>query len=417
MVIRKSLCLFCSLGCGLAFRMKGEEAIAIDYDGPICPRGHYNFELINHPERLTQPLIGKRPVKWEEAVKHIKDELKQFKPEEVAVAVAPILNNEAAAAAVKLANGLGTTNLSVIGSPADLEAYSPEPGATLDEIENAEALLIVGDLLTRSAVLSKRVNKVKYGARGNKIIVVDPNRSHTAWFATRHLQIESGTEARALTGDFSDFQAAKSGVIVIAPSERIKRNDLVVHFTRQLAAASPNKKVSTFYEQGNTFGFGELIAKGLPYGELLGRIDAGEIKAMIMIGDDLAASSPELAKKIRHLRFTVLANFFAREQTDETLVTLPLAGHLETGGSVSFPDGRRMTVEPVVPKVGAKSVLEIAELLGAGDDSLAGRARPPLDPAEVKDISVSAPYPPANITHFGNNNLVKRFFWYKVNNE
>lgn len=415
-MVKKSICLFCSLGCELAFRMKGREAAAIDYPGPLCPRGHYNFELINHPERLTRPLIGKRPVKWDEAIKHIKDELKQFKPDEVAVAIAPLLNNDSAAAAVKLASGLGTTNVSVIGSPADLEAYFPEAGATLDEIENAEALLIVGDLLTRSAVLSKRVNKVKYGARGNKIIVVDPNKSHTAWFATRHLAIEPGTEALALTGDFADFQAAKSGVIVIAPSEQIKRNDLVVHFAKKLAAASQNKKVVSFYEHGNTFGFGGLIANGLPYKELLAKIDAGEIKAMIMIGDDLAASSPELAKKIRHLKFTVLANFFAREQTDDTLVTLPLASHLETGGIVSFPDGRQVTVEPVVSKVGAKSVLEIAELLGGGSAQLAERSRPPLDPAEVKNISAGEAYPLANITHFGNNNLVKHFFWHKVNN-
>jgi predicted molibdopterin-dependent oxidoreductase YjgC len=359
---------------------------------------------MNHPDRLTRPLIGGRQTNWEEAIGFIKEELKQFQPEEIAVGISPTLNNESAAAAIRLANGLGTANLSVIGSRADLEAYQPEIGSSLKELESSAVLLIVGDILTRSPVLSKRVNQVKYGKRGNKIIVIDSKASHTSWFAT------------AVAEPLKEFNSAASGTIVIVPSARIKRNDLAVNFARQLAASSPNKKVITYYEQGNVFGCGRIIEDGLPYAELLRQIEAGEIKAMIMLGDDLAASEPALEKKIRHLKLTVLADYFPREQADDTLVTLPLASHLEAGGTFSFPDGRQASVEAVAPKVGMKSVGEIAELLGAGDATLKKREQVPLEPSAVEGFSFDEDYPLANITHFGNNNLVKRFFWYKVNN-
>ena len=72
---RNTICLFCSLGCGVAFRTSNDLVTAIDYDkenpvnlGSLCPRGYYNFELINHPQRLMYPQIGKNKVSWNEAV-------------------------------------------------------------------------------------------------------------------------------------------------------------------------------------------------------------------------------------------------------------------------------------------------------------------------------------------------------------
>ena len=39
---------------------------------------------------------------------------------------------------------------------------------------------------------------MKYGKRGNKVIVIDPNQSHTSSFATTNLKLNHGTEAPLL---------------------------------------------------------------------------------------------------------------------------------------------------------------------------------------------------------------------------
>ena len=92
--IRKSICLFCSLGCGVAFRCDGDQVKELDYDkenpicnGALCPRGHYNIELLTHPGRLMEPMIGKRIVSWNEALAFILQELKQFKSEELGIVI------------------------------------------------------------------------------------------------------------------------------------------------------------------------------------------------------------------------------------------------------------------------------------------------------------------------------------------
>ena len=92
---------------------------------------------------------------------------------------------------------------------------------TVEEIEQADTLLIVGDILTRSPVLSHRINKVKYGKRGNKVIVIDPNQSHTSWFATTHLKLNHGTEAPLLAALIKIISDDNHKGLVNADLERV----------------------------------------------------------------------------------------------------------------------------------------------------------------------------------------------------
>ena len=470
--IRKSLCLFCSLGCGVAFRCNGDQAKELDYDkenpvcnGALCPRGHYNIELLTHPGRLMEPMIGRRRVGWSEALAFFHQELKLFRPEEIGLVLSTNASCEDACLAARLAKLIGTDKLAAAGEPADLEAYRGYqygvPGAQLaklEEIDNSEALLIAGDLLVRSPVLSQRINKVKYGKRGNKIIVIDPNKTHTAWFATTHLRNKPGTEAlvlaalagadldpaliaertglspAALAAAARDFNAAATGTIIVAPGANKQRNDLLVYFAKLLSIGLPNKKFISFYSGGNTLGVNTVLdreAEGhASYAELLGKIDSGEIKAMIMLGEDLAPAHPELGNKIRHLKFVARSAHFPQADAYETTVQLPLASQLDGGGSYQLADGSKEEPVPVTPKAGAKTNAEIMALimnteLDVGKlktemaASLAGGIKTVnADPGEIMDgcraIVAGADRPDEQITHFGNNDLVKRFFWFRL---
>jgi anaerobic selenocysteine-containing dehydrogenase len=429
-------CLFCSLGCPVGLRAGG-----IDYQGPLCTRGHYNLELVNHPARLRAPLIGKRKVGWEEAFAFIRQELKLFAPESIGIVVSALSSNEDAYMAAQLARALRISNISAAGEESDLEAYEGDSWevegaalATEEDVESAEALLIVGDLLTRAPVLSRRVNKVKYGKRGNKIIVVAPDRNRTAWFATRHVQVDPGTEARLLCGDdpaLNEFNSASSGAILFVPGKNKARNDLCAYFCKRLSVLSPSKKYAVYYMFGNTEGVSTVLRREgagiISYSKLLDKIESGEIKALLSFGGDVLPPRPGL----RLLKFSARTDFFNGSSMldSENSVVLPLASHLEAEGSYTLGEGRYEHLRPVAPAAGAKTNAEIISLfLGEAfsregirrvikEEKIARTVDLQEKIKEAEQITPAAGISPENITHFGNNLLVKNFFWYRANNK
>jgi predicted molibdopterin-dependent oxidoreductase YjgC len=391
--------------------------------------------------------------------------------------ISSMASNEDAYMAAKLAQALGTKNISAAGNLADQEAYQGSRGeaegskpAKIEEIEKDEALLIIGDVLTQAPCLSKNINKVKYGKRGNQILVVDPNLTHTSWFATTHLKNKPGTEPLLLAAMIKvlsdkhkkgkldidlektaktigispeeivkaaqDFDAAPSGTIIFVPRKENEGNELVGYLIKVLAGLSAGKKFITFFGFGNTLGVNLILDRAVEghasYAELLKKIESGQIKSLLMLGEDIAASHPELEKKIRNLEFVCMSNYFVTPLVDETLMLLPLASHLESAASYVSGGGRTQKVEPVAPKIGAKSNLEIvAGLLGGAAEvkKASQEAKQMVEKGipqekidlkqkltEAQKIKARDHLPELNITHFGNNSLAKRFFWYRVNN-
>jgi len=464
---RKTTCLFCSLGCGVVFRTSAGQITAIDYDrenpinlGSLCPRGYYNLELINHPQRLTQPQIGKTIVTWDEAISFAKMELKKFDPSSIGIALSSMASNEDAYTACLMANLMGIKKISSVGDPADIEAldgnrWSVENSflENVESIGDRDALLIIGDILTRSPVLSRRINKVKYGKRGNQVIVIDPNISHTTWFATTHLQNRPGTEAllmaailkvlaeenkrenididlqkvsqtvgipaEAIIRAAKSFDDAESGTIIFAPGRNIQRNDLAQYFVKAASSFSINKKHITFYSYGNALGVSTIIDSMVNGREK----DLGGVKALISLGEDTFVPG---------VKFTVRSGFFAPDALNENDVLLPLASHIERKGNVTMAGKRNVNFKPIAHKVGGRSNVKIVNSLadikmdfGETLDQTsrilsAGITEEKVDLkqkiSEARDINSDIPTSPEDITHFGNNKLVNRFFWYRVNN-
>lgn len=483
--LRKSICLFCSLGCGLAFRMDREQVKEIDYDkdnpinhGSLCTRGYYNLELLNHPQRLITPQIGSQPIPWSEAFAQINNRLKQVDPETVGILISAQSSNEEAYLAARLAKTYGIKNISASGEPADLEAYKgwrwEVPNASFGRVEGidkVESLLIIGDILARSPVLSRRINQVKYSKRGNKIMVVDPNPSHTSWFATQHLKIIPGTEALVLaafikiiaegrkklsfkvdlekiaklTGisqevlvrSAKEFDASPSGYILFVPSATKQRNDLIAYFCKVLSSLSENKKHLSFYTQGNQLGINlvldQLHERRPDYPELMKRIEKGTIKNLFLLGDNFFSEDEKGEQKLRQVEFLVQASYFPVPPLASNTLLLPLASYLEEKGTYSLVDGRKEEHAAVVPPIGAKSSLAIlAELLNI--DIIEEREKIRLQVEELiakwitkekvdlqsklleaSEILPQPEYPLEEVFHFGSTPWVKKFFWHRIN--
>lgn len=428
MVKQNSICLFCSKGCKLAFTKDQNNAFQVAYDEPICARGHYNLEMLKHPLRFFNPNMDIDKVKA------------QVNSGSLAILLSGLASLETVYLAAKLAQKHNTNNIDIIGSHSDFEAMQAEKWqanatiAKIQDIGTEDALFIIGDVLTRSPVMSSHVNKVKYAKRGNQIIVLDPLNSHTAWFATAHLKNTPGTEAlvlaamlapdkvdcsaagitkEKLAATLDSFNKAGSGTIIFAPGKDKKHNDLILFFIKKLCEKSGNKKYLVLYEYGNALGAKAVLSKLIPDH----CAPHAPVDTLLVLGDgDRGTCSGN---------WTLSQSYFHDPRKANCI--FPLASQFETTGTYMLADQRIEKVPAIASPAGLLSSQELLEDLldeeidldinfekGFEFETINVDLNEKIELA--KSITGSEKAHEEQVTHFGNNDLVKNFFWYKVNN-
>ena len=87
----QTTCSYCGVGCQMNLLTKGNKVVGVEpVDGPanhslLCVKGKFGFNFINHPDRLTTPLIRKDgelvKATWEEALDLVASKAKAIKAE------------------------------------------------------------------------------------------------------------------------------------------------------------------------------------------------------------------------------------------------------------------------------------------------------------------------------------------------
>ena len=87
----RTTCGYCGVGCQIDFSVKNGKVVdAKPANGPsngglLCVKGKFAYDYVNHPDRLTTPLIRKNgvlePASWEEALDLICGKIQQVKAE------------------------------------------------------------------------------------------------------------------------------------------------------------------------------------------------------------------------------------------------------------------------------------------------------------------------------------------------
>lgn len=83
-------CPYCGTGCTFYLNVEGNEIISVTpnnenavNEGKLCLKGHFGFDFVHHPDRLTTPLIKKDgklvEATWEEAISLVASKLKEIK--------------------------------------------------------------------------------------------------------------------------------------------------------------------------------------------------------------------------------------------------------------------------------------------------------------------------------------------------
>lgn len=86
----RSVCTFCGCGCGLLLGVRDNRIIGVKGDpgsaasgGRLCVKGRFGYKFVNHPDRLTKPLVKRDgafvEVEWDEALDVVAAGLAPFK--------------------------------------------------------------------------------------------------------------------------------------------------------------------------------------------------------------------------------------------------------------------------------------------------------------------------------------------------
>jgi len=235
-----SVCPFCGVGCLLTYKVKDNKIVSVEgRDGPanhsrLCVKGRFGFDYIQHPQRLTTPLIRKlgvpkdptliqqlnrnaadwsavfREATWEEALALGAGKLKQvrdaFGPKSLAGFGSAKGSNEEAYLFQKLVRtGFGSNNVDhctrlchASSVAAMLEGVgSAAVSNQVNDVEHAGLIFVIG--ANPSANHPVAATWMKNAAkRGAKIVLADPRVTDIGKHAWRTLQFKPDTDVAML---------------------------------------------------------------------------------------------------------------------------------------------------------------------------------------------------------------------------
>ncbi|MDQ6708141.1 MAG: molybdopterin-dependent oxidoreductase, partial [Acidobacteriota bacterium] len=217
-------CPYCALQCGMNLLQAEGRTIIARRDFPVnrgglCQKGWTAADLLNHPDRLTTPLIREtrcqplRPASWDEALDRIALQVTETQERHGRDAAGVFggggLTNEAAYLLGKFARlALRTSQIDYNGrfcmssaAAASVKAFGLDRGLPfpLADIPHAKTILLVGSNLAETMPPVMQYFEAQK-ANGGSLIVVDPRATPTANAATLHLQITPGTDAALANG-------------------------------------------------------------------------------------------------------------------------------------------------------------------------------------------------------------------------
>ena len=213
------VCPYCGVGCRLYVLSEDGYPVNVDYaddvpgisneGGKLCPKGNAVLEYVKAKDRLRRPLKAKEEgkfveISWSEAIREVAERLGSYAkddPDQLMFFGSARTFNEPNYLIQKLARMLGTNNVdhcarlchssTVSGLKAVFGAGAMSN--TYRDIEEADCIIIWGHNYAETHPVGFRY-VLKAKDHGAKLIVVDPRRTRTAWFADLHLQLYPGTD-------------------------------------------------------------------------------------------------------------------------------------------------------------------------------------------------------------------------------
>ena len=214
-----TVCPYCGVGCGILVTADAEGRITgVDDDpgnrssgGLLCVKGRFGTTFVNHPDRLTTPLIrragGLEPASWDEALDLVAERFAEHRGAFGAFSSAKATNEDNYLLQKFARAVMGTNNIDhctrLCHSPS-VEAMLAQlgSGATSNsyaDYEAADCLFVVGaDPSSNHPVAASRMRKAV--DRGAELIVLNPKRVEMCDHTDLWLRHYPGTDVAVLNG-------------------------------------------------------------------------------------------------------------------------------------------------------------------------------------------------------------------------
>jgi formate dehydrogenase alpha subunit len=213
-----TICPYCGVGCTIVLNVCGNRVVKATgkaglgvSNGRLCVKGRFGLDFINHPERLTQPLLrtdGRLlPATWDDALSFAARRLGEIRrdsgPDSIGVLASAKCTNEENYLMQKFARAvIGTNNvdhcarLCHASTVAGLgQAFgSGAMTNSMGDLDEAGAILVIGSNTTECHPIIGAAIKRAAVQRGVPLIVADPRAIDLTEFAAVHLRQRHGTD-------------------------------------------------------------------------------------------------------------------------------------------------------------------------------------------------------------------------------
>jgi formate dehydrogenase major subunit len=298
-----SVCPYCGVGCLLTYHVKDDKILRVEgREGPanfsrLCVKGRYGFDYVNHPQRLTKPLIRKtgipkglnehfdpsdpskmfREASWEEAMEMAIGGLKKIKTEVGGSGLSGFgsakgSNEEAYLFQKLIRAAFGTNNVDhctrlchASSVAALLEGIgSGAVSNQVEDVQHAEVILVIGSNPTTNHPVAATFmkNAIK---QGKKLILLDPRKTDIARHATHFLQFNASTDVSLLNSILhviieegltdekfiaertTDYEELKANVADFSPEKMVAKTGIDPQTVREVARLFATSKGSMIF--------------------------------------------------------------------------------------------------------------------------------------------------------------------------
>jgi NADH-quinone oxidoreductase subunit G len=393
----------------------------------LCIKGRYAFDFSEHPDRLTQPLIRKNgqltPATWEEAFSLIGKRFAEIRDKDGGHAIGVVgssrTTNEENYLLSKFARVVLNTNNVDHHRTADFPAFAaaltgkPDATATMREVYNAPAILVIGNNPTDQHPLLAWQIRNNVRLHRSRLYLINAQPIKLGRQAAGFSQVPAGTEGKAaafLAGDDSAVDAlvsekttretwlalrdklrAEQNLIIVFGSE-IRGADVatLVKFRTGLQGA----KFVCLADYANSRGAADMglypdllpgyhrvadtgkfhkewgnipTTPGMTFPEMVDAAKAGKLKALYVVGANPVARF-SVDPFVFSNTFMVVQEMFLTETSFMADVVLPAANAYEKSGTCTNTCGDLQLVKKAGEVTGTKSdfemIVRIADVMG-----------------------------------------------------
>ncbi|MFP4650035.1 MAG: NADH-quinone oxidoreductase subunit NuoG [Desulfobacterales bacterium] len=381
----EGVCINCSLGCGIRISARYREIVRLEAGSRqgvnrafICDRGRYGFFYANSDARPARGRVDGENVSLQkavdEAVKRLESISAKYGGQAVAAAGSGRSSLETLASCIHMCRAgsfrdfVFEDRTAAPGADAAVWRLTPENAASMESVESADFILAAGaDPLNEAPMLALAMRRAQ--KNGAAVSAIDPRPLAWPFEFTQvsaapgeieQLLEELNPETPSGNHDARHAQALdsikdrlekSSRPVVVCGTEIIGENAVSAAADLVDSLRGTRKDAGIFFllPRANTRA-GVLLDKGGGSAtDLVGRMESGEIRALVMVESDLADIYPDRARldaALDRLDLLAAVDCLPTETVTRADIVIPALTVFESGGTYINQEGRAGWSQP-----------------------------------------------------------------------